>query len=59
MPKLELTTDEASLLKEILESDLSELRMEIAGTDLQTFRNKLSKNEEIIKQLIDRLEQSG
>jgi hypothetical protein len=55
MPKLELTGDEALLLKEILMSYLGDLRMEIADTDLQSFRNKLRSNEELIKRIIDRL----
>ena len=55
IPKLELTDDEALLLKEILQSYLGDLRMEIADTDLQSFRNKLRSNEELIKRIIDRL----
>ncbi|MGN6718140.1 MAG: hypothetical protein ACTHMB_04345 [Candidatus Binatia bacterium] len=55
MPNLELTTEEALLLKEILESDLGDLRMEIADTDLQSFRDKLRSNEELIKRIIHRL----
>lgn len=55
MPNLELTADEALLLKEILQSYLSDLRMEIAGTDLQSFRDKLSSNEELTKRIIDHL----
>ena len=30
--------------------------MEIAGTDLQSFRDKLRKNEEVIKRIIDHLD---
>jgi hypothetical protein len=56
MPNLELTSDEAVFLKEILQSHLGDLRMEIAGTDLQSFRDKLRKNEEIIKRIIDHLD---
>lgn len=56
MPNLELTAEEALLLKEILQSDLGDLRMEIADTDLQSFRDKLSSNEELIKRIIERLE---
>lgn len=56
MPTLELTTAQASLLKEILHADLSDLRMEISDTDLKTFRDKLKEKEEAIKQLIERLE---
>lgn len=55
MPNLELTTEEALLLKEILQSDLGDLRMEIADTDLQSFRDKLRSNEELIRRIIDRL----
>jgi hypothetical protein len=55
VPDLELTADEALLLKEILQSYLGDLRMEIAGTDLQSFRDKLSSNQELIKRIIDRL----
>jgi hypothetical protein len=56
MPNLELTSDEALLLKEILQSHLGDLRMEIAGTDLQSFRDKLRKNEEVLKRIIEHLE---
>ena len=56
MANLELTTDETLLLKEILQSHLGDLRMEIAGTDLQSFRDKLRRNEEIIKRIIEHLE---
>ncbi len=56
MPMLEMTTTEASLLKEILNADLSDLRMEISDTDLKTFRDKLKEKEEVIKHLIQRLE---
>ncbi len=58
MPNLELTADEAALLTEILQSHLGDLRMEIAGTDLQSFRDKLRNKEELIKEMIDRLEKS-
>ena len=55
MPTLQLTATEASLLKEILETNLSDLRMEIAGTDLKSFRDKLKEKEAVITQLIERL----
>ena len=32
---------------------LGDLRMEIAGTDLQSFRDQLRNNEEAIKRIID------
>jgi len=43
MANLELTTDEALLPKEILQSHFGDLRMEIADTDLQSFREKLRR----------------
>ena len=55
MATLELTPAEASLLKDILKTDLSDLRMEIADTDLMNVRDELKKKEEVIKQLIERL----
>lgn len=58
MPDLELTAAEATLLAEILRSNLGDLRMEIAATDLQSFRDQLRKKEELIKQMIDRLEKA-
>jgi len=56
MPTLDLTSAQASLLKEILKTDLGDLRMEISDTDLKSFRDKLKEKEEVIKQLIERLE---
>ena len=55
MPTIELTPAEAELLKEILTIDLGELRMEIADTDLKSFRQNLKQKEEVIKRLIERL----
>ena len=55
MPTIELTQVEANLLREILGSDLSDLRMEIASTDLKSFRDNLKEREAIITQLIERL----
>ncbi len=55
MPTLELSETEARLLKEMLEADLSDLRMEISSTDLMSFRNELHQKEDVIKRLIQRL----
>ena len=54
MPTVELTDVEANLLSEILQSD-SDLRMEIASTDLKSFRDKLKDKEAIITRLLKRL----
>jgi hypothetical protein len=37
MPTIQLTAAEANLLKKILETNLSDLRMEVAATDLKSF----------------------
>lgn len=41
MIQLDLTVKEREILIEILEGDLSDLRMEIANTDRQDFRDML------------------
>ena len=55
MPTIQLTEAEANLLKEILETNLSDLRMEVAATDLKSFRDKLKEKEAVIKRLMERL----
>ncbi|MEZ4867053.1 MAG: hypothetical protein R3C14_37365 [Caldilineaceae bacterium] len=57
MAHMELTKHEAGLLQEILVYYLSELRMEIADTDDQKFRENLKEKEEDIKKLLTRCEQ--
>ena len=55
MPTLELTTAERALLREVLETQLSDLRMEISDTDLKSYRDKLKEKEGVIKGLLERL----
>lgn len=55
MVRIELTSEEADVLRETLESDLSDLRMELADTDNIEFRAILKKKEAPLKQLLDRL----
>lgn len=56
MIQIELTSEEAGILREILTSYLSDLRMEIAGTENMDFREALKKKEALLKKLIQRLE---
>lgn len=56
MIELKLSADEAVMLKRILEYYLSELRMEIAGTDSQDFRNTLKNEEVFLNKLMTALE---
>lgn len=59
MIRMELTEQEATILSQTLTSDVSDLRMEIAGTESQPYREQLKGKEVILKQLIQRLGESG
>ncbi len=52
MVLINFDSEEIKMLKEILESYLSDLRMEIADTDKMDFRETLKKKEEFLKNLI-------
>ena len=52
MATLDLTADQATMLSEVLDSYLGDLRMEIAGTDSMDYRNRLKEREDFIKQLL-------
>ncbi len=56
MVHLELTDKEAETLRNILSYHLSELRMEIAGTDSKDFRDELKEREEVINKILSELE---
>jgi hypothetical protein len=55
MAQFTLNNDETEMLKEVLVSYLSDLRMEIADTDQQDFRESLKAKEVFLKDLINRL----
>ncbi len=57
MVQLELTPDEAETLSEVLESYLSDLRMEIADTDRQDFREMLKARKGVLIKVIEALGQ--
>lgn len=59
MVQIEITSEEAQMLLEILETYLSDLRMEIADTDQMDFREGLKKRELFLKELIHRLKEIG
>ncbi len=56
--RLELTEAQASELREILESYLGDLRMEVAQTDSMDYRERLKAREVVIKDLLLRLRES-
>jgi hypothetical protein len=55
--ELTLQPEDAALLKRILHSFLSDLRMEIVDTERWDLRQALHQDEDRIKALLDRLEQ--
>ena len=52
MIHLDLSPEDARLLRDVLESYLGDLRMEIAGTESLSFRENLKKTEVLLKTLI-------
>jgi hypothetical protein len=52
---IELTIEEAKILKEALTSHISELGMEIADTDRKDFRDHLKRRKAILMGLVDKL----
>jgi hypothetical protein len=57
MTQLNLTDSEASILRKVLESYLSDLRMEIADTEEAEFRERLKQQEMVIHKIIGALAQ--
>lgn len=58
-PTFELNPEELELLKEILTSDLSELRMEIVDTDNSRFKEGLKHRKQIMMDILEKLGQNG
>jgi hypothetical protein len=58
MAQLVFTNEEITTLLQTLQSDLSDLRMEIGGTDSKEFRDGLKATEAVIKGIIGKLERS-
>lgn len=56
MLSIELTAEEVSTLQEILTTYVSDLRMEVAGTDRMELREALKARESLLKGLLARLE---
>lgn len=55
MPAFEFTPEELELLREILTSDLSELRMEIVDTDNSRFKDGLKHRKQIMMDILEKL----
>jgi hypothetical protein len=50
-----LTAEEATLLTRVLESALGELRVEVRRTDTRSVHDELKRDEEQIRDLLERL----
>ena len=55
MPVLELNTEEARILTDVLNDYVSDLRMEVANTDSMEVRDELKQREVFLKDLLRRL----
>ena len=56
MTHLELKPEETGMLREVLESYLSDLRLEVGDTKKKSFREELKKKEVFLKDVLKRLE---
>ncbi len=59
MIRLELNREQVSILREALDSYLSDLRMEIADTDRKDFREQLKRKKEILLQIRNQLQEEN
>jgi hypothetical protein len=56
MIQLDLTKGEKEILIEVLESSLSDLRMEIADTDNMDFREALKNQKKVLAKVLESLQ---
>jgi len=56
MVKITLNDEEQQLLRETLENDLSDLRMEIRETDDRSFKEELKHKKESMKKILAALQ---
>ena len=52
MMRLELSNAEERILREVLESTLSDLRMEMADTDSKDFRDTLKERKRVLEKVL-------
>ncbi len=56
MIRVDLTAEERDVLHNMLSNYVSDLRMEIADTDRQDFREMIRRRKEILQKIINALE---
>ena len=59
MLQIALQDEEAKTLHEILSDDLSDLRMEIAGTENKRYRDELKRREDFLNRVLVKISGSG
>jgi len=59
MSQIVITEEEQELLVDILENDISDLRMEIANTHRQEYRDMLKHREALMKSIQQKLVQTA
>ncbi|HEY7651501.1 MAG TPA: hypothetical protein VIG07_01670 [Methylomirabilota bacterium] len=59
MIRVELTRDEAGLLRELLTVYLADYRREVAGTESPEFRHSLQRRCNFIEEFVRRLERAS
>ncbi len=59
MRKLELNEDENRVLAEVLESAISDLGTEIAGTESAAYRKGLKDKKQSVMAILERLQKGG
>lgn len=57
MVRIELTPEEARLLREHLTLYLSDFRRQVAGTENPAFRHTLQRDQNLLEEILRRLEQ--
>ena len=55
MARLDLTQEDADMLREMLSGDLSELRYEISNTDAHDYREQLRLKQGLLERVIEQL----
>ena len=59
MLHLDLNPHELGILEHVLESYLSDLRMEIADTDRQAFRERLKERKAVLVRVLETIDAAG
>ena len=55
MVELDISNEERKILADALESQLSDLRMEISSTDRKDVRDQLKRRKQVLKKALDAL----